>query len=197
VGEYVEGETTHCKEVLMLISLSLIVAMTTQRLIGNNGRLPWRKLPSDLDHFKKVTMETGTVIMGRATYESIVTRNGKPLSKRSHIVLTRKYAPCTNRSVTFVGSIEEACDEVADCGGHACVIGGREIYKLFLSVPYLVKAYITTVDAPNLVGDTYFPKLESGPNSEWKCTERSRMCKVQPDDEYATSLSVYERFGIV
>ncbi len=179
------------------IALSLIVAMTSKRIIGNKGELPWRHLPSDLAHFKKVTMEAGIVIMGRITYQSILARNGKPLPGRRHIVLTRLRVSSAHESVRFVGSLEEACGEVADYGKRACVIGGEEIYKLFLPVPDLIKAYVTTVNAPDLAGNAHFPELESGPNAEWKCAQRAPMRKVHPDDEYETSVSVYDRFGIV
>ena len=179
------------------ITLSLIVAMTSKRIIGNKGQLPWGHLPSDLAHFKKVTMEAGIVIMGRATYQSILSRNGTPLLGRQHIVLSRVRTSSAHESVQFVGSLEEACEEVAAYGGRACVIGGGEVYKLFLPVPDLIKAYVTTVNAPSLAGDAYFPEMESGPNTEWKCTERTRMCKVDPRDAHESSLSVWERFGIV
>ena len=56
--------------------LSIIVAMSENRVIGRDNRLPWH-LPADLKRFKQLT--TGhTVIMGRKTHESI----GKPLPQR-------------------------------------------------------------------------------------------------------------------
>ena len=175
------------------IELSLIVAMTPERAIGYKGALPWKRLPSDMAHFKKVTLAAGTVIMGRATYESILARNGKPLSQRNHIVLTKKCAPCTDRSVTFVSSLEEVYDEVVDYGGRACVIGGGEIYKLFLPLPYVRKAYVTVVHAPYLPGDVYFPTIETSSGTEWRSTESTAIQKWDPNDEYETSLSLYER----
>ena len=181
----------------MPISLSLIVAMTPNRIIGNKGSLPWGRLPSDMVHFKKITMETGIVIMGRKTWES-VPEKFRPLHGRWNIVLTKGPIPSpTPDLVHFVRSVEEACEKASLYGKRACVTGGEEIYRLFLEVPDLVKAYITTVNVGELVGDAYFPSLESGPNAEWKCTERTRMCKVDPRDAHETSLSVYERFGIV
>lgn len=194
VGEYAKGKQSEQKEVLMsrVIVLSLIVAMTTERVIGNKGKLPWRYLPSDLAHFKKVTSEAGTVIMGRVTYESILARNSAPLPTRNHIVLTKKYAPSTNRAVTFVGSIEEAYAEVADGSERACVIGGAEIYNLFLPSPYLLKMYITIVNA-QLPGDVSFPQTRTGLGTEWTCTKMSPMQKWHPRDEYETSCGEYER----
>ena len=53
--------------------ISLIVAASTNHVIGVDGRLPWH-LREDLRHFKAVT--TGKpIVMGRKTYASI----GRPL----------------------------------------------------------------------------------------------------------------------
>jgi len=72
---------------------SLVVAVARNGVIGRDNTLPWR-LPSDLAHFKRVTMGH-PVVMGRRTYESI----GKPLPGRKNIVVTRNsgfHAPgCT------------------------------------------------------------------------------------------------------
>ena len=65
------------------MNISIIVAMSKNRVIGKNNTMPWH-LSDDLKNFKSVT--TGkTVIMGRLTYESI----GKPLPNRKNIVLSR------------------------------------------------------------------------------------------------------------
>ena len=63
--------------------LSIIVAMSSNRVIGVNNTLPWH-LSEDLKHFKSLT--TGhTIIMGRKTYESI----GRALPNRRNIVISR------------------------------------------------------------------------------------------------------------
>ena len=63
--------------------ISMIVAMTRERVIGRRGGLPWR-IPGDLKHFKSLTLGK-PILMGRKTHESI----GKPLPGRSNIVITR------------------------------------------------------------------------------------------------------------
>ena len=63
--------------------LSVVAAISENRVIGRDNRLPWH-LPADLKRFK--TLTTGhTIIMGRRTYESI----GRPLPQRRTIVVTR------------------------------------------------------------------------------------------------------------
>lgn len=59
-----------------------IWAQTSLRVIGRDGKIPWR-YAGDVRRFKRIT--TGAaVIMGRRTWESI----GKPLPGRTNIVLT-------------------------------------------------------------------------------------------------------------
>lgn len=61
----------------------MIVAMTDDRIIGNQNKLPWH-FSEDLKRFKKITMGH-PLIMGRKTFDSI----GKPLPGRTHIVISR------------------------------------------------------------------------------------------------------------
>jgi len=169
------------------VDLSIIVAMTPNRVIGNAGKLPWIKLPSDLSRFRKITVEAGVVIMGHKTFSSIIARNGKPLPERKHIVLSRNNMFTTRRNVWFVCSLEEAVAEVGAHGGKACVIGGGEIFKLFLPLPQVKIAYITTVYA-QLLGDTYFPQL-----SGWDSVATSAIQKRDERDEYETLWEIWKR----
>jgi dihydrofolate reductase len=61
------------------VTLSLIVVMDKNRLIGYNNKLPWN-LPADRKYFRKITLGH-PIIMGRKTYQSI----GKPLDGRENI----------------------------------------------------------------------------------------------------------------
>lgn len=62
--------------------ISLIVAASTNNVIGSDGELPWH-LPDDLRNFKRLT--TGKpIVMGRKTHESI----GRPLPDRRNVVIT-------------------------------------------------------------------------------------------------------------
>src|SRR5271167_1294386 len=64
--------------------LSLIAAMSRNRVIGDHGRLPWHE-PEDLRHFKRLS--TGhAVIMGRRTAAAL---GGKPLPGRRNLVISR------------------------------------------------------------------------------------------------------------
>ncbi len=63
--------------------ISLIVAHSSNRVIGIDGQLPWH-IPDDLKYFKAITIGK-PIIMGRKTFDSI----GKPLPGRLNIIITK------------------------------------------------------------------------------------------------------------
>jgi len=91
-------------------------------VIGRDGRLPWH-LPADLKRFKAQTIGR-PMIMGRKTFESFPS----PLPGRRHIVLTRDRGWAAE-GAEVAHSVEEA---LALAGGDAAVIGGAEVFALFL-----------------------------------------------------------------
>ena len=65
------------------MKISIIVSVSENWVIGNNNKLLWR-LSGDLKNFRELT-SGHPVIMGQKTFESI----GKPLPKRTNIILTK------------------------------------------------------------------------------------------------------------
>ena len=65
------------------INYIAIAAMAHNRVIGNQGKIPWH-IPEDFTHFRETT-KGHPIIMGRKTFESI----GRILPGRENIVLTR------------------------------------------------------------------------------------------------------------
>jgi dihydrofolate reductase len=141
--------------------ISFVVAMDRNRLIGADGRLPWR-LPDDMKHFRQVTMGK-PVLMGRKTYESIPDRF-RPLSGRTNIILTRQVgydAP----DCLVVHSLAEAV--TAGAGqSELMVIGGAQLYEQLL--PMANRLYLTLVDG-EFKGDVFFPCLDM---TQWREVSR-------------------------
>lgn len=138
--------------------VSIVVAMSSNRVIGEKNETPWH-LPSDLKHFKAITMGK-PILMGRKTHESI----GRPLPGRTNIVLTRdpSYRAIGCR---VVHSLEEA-KAAAEGASELMVVGGSAIYEALLDDADRI--YLTMVHAV-FRGDRYFPELKP---EEW--TEISR-----------------------
>jgi dihydrofolate reductase len=135
--------------------IQIVVARAENGVIGRDGDMPWR-LPSDLKHFKAVTLDA-PVIMGRKTFQSI----GRPLPGRANIVISRSGFEAEGVEVlaTFEAAIARACDIAAKTGAQKIsVIGGGEIYRQAMEVAD--ELLITEVQA-EIDGDTVFPALDS------------------------------------
>jgi len=129
-------------------NLSIIVAMSSNRVIGVNNTLPWH-LSEDLKHFKSLT--TGhTIIMGRKTYESI----GRPLPNRRNIVISRN-SNTSYEGVEVVHSLEDAFS-ISTNDKEVFVIGGSNIYEQALS--FVDQLYITEIKK-SFIGDAFFPEI--------------------------------------
>jgi dihydrofolate reductase len=120
----------------------LVLARAANGVIGKGGEMPWH-IPADLRHFKQVT-KGRPMIMGRKTFDSLPGL----LDGRRHIVLTRDTG-WEEEGAEVARSVEEAL-KLAN-GPHVCVIGGAEIYALFL--PLADRIEITEI-AATPEGDT-------------------------------------------
>jgi dihydrofolate reductase len=149
--------------------ISAIAAMSSNRVIGRDGDLPWH-LPRDMRFFKETTMGHH-IIMGRSNFASM---DYRPLRGRINIVLTRNPFFITSNALVM-HSIEEALSFAYEAGEEeAFIIGGGEIYRQ--SLPLLEKIYLTEV-ITELPGDTYFPEIDM---NEWNLIS-SRL--VEPDEK--------------
>lgn len=138
----------------MTAQLTLIAALTRNRVIGYENRLPWR-LPADLRFFKQTTMGK-PLLMGRRTWESI----GRPLPGRRMIVLTNDLDYATP-GCAVVHSLDEAVI-VAGPAPEIMVIGGASLYAQTL--PLANRLYLTRIET-DLPGDAWFPECDS---EDWR-----------------------------
>lgn len=137
-------------------TISLIVARARNGVIGRDNALPWH-IPADLRRFKALTMGK-PMIMGRKTFESLPGL----LPGRRHIILTRE-EDWRAEGAEVVHSAGEALQLVGE--GDAAVIGGAQIYALFL--PLADRIELTEIHA-DVAGDTHMPHI----GDEWSETGR-------------------------
>ena len=140
--------------------INLIVAKSSNNVIGSNNELLW-KIPNDLKYFKKVTTNS-VVIMGRKTFESI----GKILPNRLNVIISKQsgdlkeiYKGCKN--CLFFDNFNDMFLFINDQEFYKniFVIGGGEIYKYFIENNLINKYYITEIKQ-EFEGDTYFPDVD-------------------------------------
>lgn len=131
--------------------MDLILAADRNWGIGkDNGLLV--SIPEDMKFFRKTTAGK-TVVMGRKTFESLPSG---ALPKRRNIVLSRKDFSAENTE--HAGSIGEVASLIRGSEDDVFIIGGAEIYRLFL--PYCDKVYVTRIDH-EYDADTFFVDLDS------------------------------------
>jgi dihydrofolate reductase len=128
--------------------VSLIVAMSRNRVIGRDNALPWH-LPADLKRFKELTMGHH-IVMGRKTWESIK----RLLPGRTSVVITRD--PCFRLPGAKIASSLQDALRQCDDDPEVFVIGGAQIFRVAL--PVAQRIYLTTVDAA-IEGDTFMPAM--------------------------------------
>ncbi len=134
------------------MNVSIIVAMSKNRVIGRDNDMPWH-LSDDLKNFKKITINK-TIIMGRLTYDSI----GKPLPKRNNVVLSRNLK---DPKVTVLDNLEEALN-ISKNEDEIFIIGGSDLYSQTINIAN--KLYLTSINH-EISGDKYFPVFDI---DQWK-----------------------------
>ncbi len=132
--------------------IKIIVAISSNNVIGKAGKLPWH-YKEDLQYFKKITLGK-KVIMGSKTFQSIIDQLGKALPDRQNIVVTKKNVDYPNIEIVsdFISYIKAFPKD-----DELFVIGGESIYKQAL--PFADYLYITRINK-EYEGDTYFPEFD-------------------------------------
>jgi dihydrofolate reductase len=142
--------------------MKAIIAMAKNRVIGNNGKLPWPSIKEDFKWFKEFTMGK-KLIVGKNTFDTL------PLLKnRECIVLTRPVegidAYITNQYLVNNNAMTGQMITMEDLESYSefrkdCLIvaGGAKTYVKLL--PYITEFYVTHVYG-NYDGDVFMPPFE-------------------------------------
>ena len=131
--------------------MNMIVAIDNNNAIGYKNQLLCN-ISADKKYFRGLT-DGKAVIMGRKTYESM----GKPLQNRKNYILTRDKSFDADFAFVYTDKnklLEEI--KILHRSEDIFVIGGAEIYKLFLNDCDLF--YITKIDKV-FNADAYFPDV--------------------------------------
>jgi len=141
------------------MKITLIAALTEDRVIGNDGEIPWH-IPDDQEFFYRETVGH-PVIMGRKTYANIIDKLGHRLKSRLNIVLTQSesYQNGTVAARNKQAALEAAEDSHKD---EVYVAGGESVYEQFIDEAD--RMVLTWVDG-EYEGDSYFPNFNV---DEWE-----------------------------
>ena len=129
-------------------TLYAIAAMSENRVIGNQGKLPW-DLPEEYAWFKHRTMG-GTLIIGRKTFKSL----GDHLTDWKKVVLSRSVEV---PGVTTCHDITTLDETLRPLPKPYWVCGGVEVYRHLLRNCDIL--YLTRIKRI-ISGDAFFPPFE-------------------------------------
>lgn len=162
------------------MTISLIVAMDRNRVIGRGRKIPWH-LPTDLARFRKLT-RGHVLIVGRKTFKSI----GWPLPHRRTIVLSHSRHNWLGAQAAH--SVPEAL-RLASGEEEVFVAGGAKVFKQFLSIADRI--YMTRVEAEvaKVKGNIRFPRFN---RSKWK-TSSVEHHPADDKNEFPYTFALYER----
>jgi dihydrofolate reductase len=135
-------------------NISIICALTKNRVIGNNEKIPWH-IKEDFKLFKEKT-ENQIVIMGRLTFESIP-KKFRPLPNRTNIVISRN--EMKEENVLTFNSLEKAinlCKNNYD-KKEIFLIGGNRIYSE--GINFANQLYLSFIKK-DYQGNVFFPKID-------------------------------------
>ena len=138
------------------MSLSIIVAVASNGVIGGDNKLLWH-LPDDLQWFKKCTMGR-PIIMGRKTFESI----GRPLPNRKNIVLSKNgdKESFEQKGIELYQNLESLIEDYKNSEEEIFIIGGEQIYREFMQKGLVRRLYISYIEFSDSEADAYFPKID-------------------------------------
>ena len=154
-------------------NLHLVVAMGSDRAIGQTGRMPWY-VPEDLKNFQSLTADH-ILLMGRKTFQSL----GRVLKNRPHFVVTsmnegefqemvRAFPNPTNQPVVRCASLDDfvmrlnAYQQEHQCAESVFLIGGAELYRAAIDRHWVSVMTVTEIDACFAAADTFFPEIPKG-----------------------------------
>jgi dihydrofolate reductase len=161
--------------------INIIVAASTNMVIGNNGDLPWN-LPSDLKYFKKIT-DGKRVIMGKNTWNSLPEKF-RPLPNRENIVVSKTSNGIELKGALVVDDLDVILKTFSESNEDTFVIGGAQIYKE--AFKYAHRLYLTQIYS-YVDGDAYLEGLDP---IDWTLISTS---DVKVENGYKFRFEVYQK----
>ena len=160
--------------------ISLIAAVSKNRVIGLNNALPWTPIPADWDNLKAVT-KGKRMIMGRKSYDN----PHRIWSEVGNFVITRQTDYSVDAGFEVVNSLGNAFEKCKN-DEEVFVLGGEEIFRLGL--PFADKIYLTLVH-DTFEGDAFFPDFDE---NLFDIIEQ-KIFKVGENTPYAITIFTYQR----
>ena len=132
------------------MKLVSVAAIADNRVIGDDGELPWPSIPADKDQYRE-RIANDPVILGRVTFESML----DALPGSAQIVLSRSEQAFDLPTAHHASGVNDAVSVAEELGADtAYVIGGAGIYELFQ--PHIDRMVLSRVPG-KYEGDAFYP----------------------------------------
>ena len=167
-----------------MITISHVVALSNNNVIGVDNNLPWN-LKTDLAHFKDYTTNK-IIVMGRKTFESI----GRPLPNRKNLIVSNTLNEINGAYI--YKSTEEAIKNAKEMCinneiyNEIVIIGGGYLFRDTLKITN--KLVLSEVDC-EIDGDVFYPKINL---EEWNEVSSKKFIK-DANNDFNFVVKVYER----
>jgi len=174
----------------------IIAAMSRNRIIGINGKLPWNTIAEDRNYFNTVTRDK-ILILGRKSFEE----DPSSLTHiRKCIVLSRNPHSYDPNFVKVVPSFSDALQlaqrmrkesDALDCW----IGGGERVYEQALMHPSAQELHLTIVDTDVRVDNVSGDIARFPPSYRWDHYFKLAKCWDQRDkhSEYTYKFHIYRR----
>jgi len=132
------------------MELVSVAALADNRVIGDDGGLPWPSIPADKQQYRE-RIADDPVILGRVTFESML----DDLPGAAQIVLSRSERDFDVPTAHHAASVDDAIAVAEELAAETVyVIGGAVIYDLFQ--PHIDRMVLSRV-AGTYEGDAVYP----------------------------------------
>jgi len=159
--------------------INIITAMSENRVIGIQNRLPWR-LPGDWENFHRVT-DGKAFLMGRKSYKM----EDALISPYRNVVVSRQPGLKLGHHAEQAVSIRVAMSLLAN-EPEFFILGGGEIFSQTL---HLANYFYRTLVHAQVEGDAFFPEVDW---SEWELLH-SEYHPADARHEHAFSLEEWRK----
>jgi dihydrofolate reductase len=141
------------------MELVSVAALAANRVIGDEGELPWESIPADKQQYRD-RIADDPVVFGRRTFDAM--RDDLP--GQVQIVLSRSEQDFDVETAHYASDVEQTVEIASEFSDVAYVIGGAAIYELFQ--PHLDRMVLSHVHG-EYEGDAYYPEWDE---VEWTVT---------------------------
>ena len=159
--------------------INIITAMSENRVIGIQNRLPWR-LPGDWENFHRVTAGKA-FLMGRKSYNA----EDALLSEHRNVIISRQSKLHLAPNAKQASSIEAGIALLAD-EPEFFILGGAEIFSQTL---HLANYFYRTLVHAQVEGDAFFPEVDW---AQWELVS-SEYHAADAQHEYAFTLEEWQK----